>query len=409
VKELFDQENLYSPEVTLVSIQAVREYVSRLWDQYQVAGRRMKTKILSELCRNLEIHRKSANRLMRSAEAPSLGRGKGNRRARYDEATIDLLRRVWREMGYPCSKHVKAGLSDWLTHFDDCPESTRTNLIRMASSTMDRYLAPDRATLRRKLNTGTRRSRNHWITDVPIRNLEKQPTETGHVEVDTVAHCGESLAGTFAWTVTLTDIKSGWTENETVWGKNGHVVMMALREIEARLPFAIKALYFDNGSEFLNDDVVKRFAQHRDRVTAIEVYRSRPYKKNDQCHVEQKNFTHVRELFGYERMEWEKGVSFMNKIYRKDWRLLMNFFRPQMRLLEKWREGSKVFRRMSKPETPYSRLLAAPDLSDDAKASLKAQHASLNPRKLSRGVRRQLRDFRGYQGKKMTGLTKYAA
>ena len=390
-------------------IQAVRAYVSRLWDQYQVGGRRLRSQILTELERNLEIHRKSANRLMRAKTVPTLGRGRGDRRPIYSDDVIALLRAVWREMGYCGSKHLKGGLEDWLPFFGETPLATRQTLIRMAASTMDRYLADDRAKLRRRLNTGTKRAKNHWLTVVPLRNLDHPPTEVGHVEIDLVAHCGGTLVGTFAWTLTLTDIKSGWTENETVWGKNGFVVMMALRRIEERLPFALKALYFDNGTEFLNDDVVKRFARHADRAMPLEVFRGRPYKKNDQCHVEQKNFTHVRELFGYDRMQWEKGLDFMNNIYRREWRLLANFFRPQMRLLEKWREKSSVKRRMSKPITPYQRLLESPDLSEVQKEALQLERSNQNPRQLSKGLRRRLREFRGYQGKEATGLTRYSA
>jgi hypothetical protein len=279
----------------------------------------------------------------------------------------------------------------------------------MAASTMDRYLKDERAGLKRRLNTGTKKSKNRHFVEIPIRPLGVKPDKLGHCEVDLVAHCGGSLSGQFAWSVTLTDIKSGWTANETVWGKNGFVVMEALKEIEKRFPFSIKSLYFDNGSEFLNDDVIERFARHENRNENIPVFRSRPYKKNDQCYVEQKNFTHVRELFGYSRMDWKKGVDMMNNVYRKEWYVLTNYFRPQIRLERKWREGSKIKRTLRKPKTPFDCLMDSGELTDEIKERLTSQKRSLNPRKLRKNMNRRLRDFRGYLGKDQFALTKQAA
>ena len=404
-KKLFDQEQQLTQGVTPVTIQSIREYVHRLWDQYQVAGRRTKSAILDELERNLGIHRKSANRLMTSEQAPSLGRSKGNRKRHYCESCIALLRQAWREMGYCNSKLLRAGLDGWLPFFDNIDEIIKSKLLKMAASTMDIHLKDDKAKLRRRLNTGTRKSKSRHVTLVPIRDLENRPTEIGHCEVDLVAHCGEWMNGTFAWTLTFTDIVSGWTENETIWGKSGYAVKIALELIEARLPFKIKTLYFDNGSEFLNDDVIEWYANRRE----IPTRRSRPYKKNDQCFVEQKNYTHVRQVFGYDRIDWKKGVELMNGVYRNERRLLSNFFTPQQKLKEKWREGSKIKKRYHQPMTPFDRIMLAPDVPQEIKEALQHQRDGLNPRKLSKKMRRKMVEFWGYRGKKQRQLTKYAA
>jgi len=407
-KECFDQEIPYLPEDNLMTIQTIREYVHRLWDQYQVAGRRTRSKILDELERNLEIHRKSANRLMRASSPPSLGRSKGGRKRRYGEDCIDLLRMVWREMGYCSSKHLRSGLREWLPYFDNVSTEIKQLLLEMASSTMDIHLKKDKANLRRKLNTGTRSVKSRHLTSVPIRDWVKKPEGIGHMQVDMVAHCGEWMSGKFAWTLTVTCMVSGWTENETMMGKDGHAVKKALEQIEARLPFKIKSLNFDNGTEFMNDDVINRFAKRKDRSEEIPVFRSRPYKKNDQCYVEQKNFTHVREVFGYDRIDWKKGPDMMNGVYRGERRLLSNFFLPQMKLKEKWREGSQIKKRYLPPKTPYQMIMEASDVSDEIKQSLQNQKSSLNPRDLRRKMRKKMSQFWGYLGREDHQLTKQA-
>jgi len=398
------------PEVSPVSITAVREYVALLWAEYQEARRRRRSEILDELCRNLNIHRKSATRLMNAAVAPKLERGKGSGgRAVYSAQSRAALKVLWREIGYIGAARLKAAIPEWLPFFESviCDEAIRSELVRMSSATIERVLKNEKATLRRRLNTGTTRTKSRHLTQVPIKNFTQTPTQPGHCEVDCVAHCGGSMSGTFVWTVTLTDIATGQTECEAIWGKNGFAVRQALIEIEKRLPFPLLGLYFDNGCEFLNDDVIDRFAKGvRDK--AIPVFRGRPYTSNDQPYVEQKNYTHVRATFGYERIDFKLSVQLMNNVYRKEWRLLQNHFYPQMKLLKKTREGSKIKRVMSKPLTPYARLIADKDMTEKVKNALREEHLAQNPIALRQALRKKLRDFRLYNGKDTTKLGKYA-
>jgi hypothetical protein len=263
----------------------------------------------------------------------------------------------------------------------------------MSISSIRRYLEKPRAELKRKMNTGTKRGVKKFIAKVPIRNLGEQPTELGHCEIDCVAHCGGSLSGEFAWTLTVTDLLSGWTECEAVWAKDAHHICQALRLIEKRLPFTLKALYADNGTEFMNHDLVEKFAKNG-REMPIKVFRSRPYKKNDQAHVEQKNYTHVRHLFGYGRIDWKPSVGHMNDIYRKEWRALQNFYLPQQKLIEKERIGSKIRRKMSQAETPFSRLTRL--LSSAEVKSLATEKEPLCPFRLRHNQRVKLKKLNSY-------------
>lgn len=236
------------------------------------------------------------------------------------------------------------------------------------------------------MNSGTRRGVRRFLTKVPIRDLDNTPETAGHCEVDCVAHCGDSLSGTFAWTLTLTDIATGWTECEALWGKDGYQARLALEKIEARLPFKLQTLYFDNGSEFMNDEIIDRFAV-KDRPERLPIRRGRPRRKNDQCYVEQKNYTHVRKLFGYARIDWKIGVGIMNEVYRKEWRLLQNFFMPQQKLQSKHRLGAKIKRQMDRPRNPSDRLsLLEPGLEK----ALRSEKDRLNPFRLRLDQRRKV-------------------
>ena len=217
------------------------------------------------------------------------------------------------------------------------------------------------------------------------------------------------MSGEFIWTLTLTDIKTGHTENEALQFKNGFEVQLALHRIEERLPFKIIALYMDNGSEFLNHDVYERFSKRKMRIERediIKLFRSRPYKKNDQCFVEQKNYTHVRELFGYDRLCGKLMVQLMNNIYRGEWRLLSNFFHPQIRLKSKERIGAKVIRKFHKPRTPYDMLKE--HLTEEKTKELEEKMNALNPFTLGKKLKRKLRDIQAYNSRSPERAGKYA-
>ena len=222
----------------------------------------------------------------------------------------------------------------------------------MSHATVDRYLADYRKRFARRKRTGTKRSK-HFLNAIPIKDFKSRAQVPGHFQADTVAHCGNSLSGQFIWTLTVTDEYSGWTENRAIYGKNGLTVASALASIFWRLPFDPKVLNTDNGCEFMNDTVQRCVElQH-----GLKLTRSRAYRKNDNAHVEQKNFTHVREVFGYDRFDKEELVFTMNDIYKNHSNLPYNFFVPQLKSVEVTRVGAKYKRKYDKPKTPYQRLL----------------------------------------------------
>jgi hypothetical protein len=224
-------------------------------------------------------------------------------------------------------------------------------------------------------------------TVIPIRPDKATMDRPGFIEADTVAHCGNSLEGPHAWSITYTDIHSGWTDNRAIWGHGATGVVEQTRAMEASLAFPLIAFWSDNGSEFLNDHLWRYFAHRKD---PIHFARSRPYKKDDNAHVEQKNWTHVRQLFGYDRIDQPELVPAMNEIYHL-WGLYQNHFAPARRLLSKTRINSRWIKTYDRPQTPYHRLIASRHLSRKAKRTLTASHQTLNPFQLKKEIDQNLR------------------
>jgi len=191
-----------------------------------------------------------------------------------------------------------------------------------------------------------------------------------------VAHCGDSLFGMFAYTVNFTDIATGWTEQRAVWGKGEKGVLEQIKDIEKMIPFPLLGFDSDNGSEFLNYHLQRHFT---DRKQPINFTRSRAYHKNDNAHIEQKNWTHVRQWLGYQRLDNPKVVPLMNNLYRNEWRLFHNFFLPSVKLIEKERSGSNTIKKHDKPKTPYQRIMESQYIPKNTKDALTKQLELLNP------------------------------
>jgi len=300
------------------------------------------------------------------------------------------LKAIWLMANQPCSKRLKVVLVLWLPHYEGhygalSPE-VQAGLLRMSPSTMDRLLRPIRARRRKGLYaTGVAR---HLEGQIPIRTSFQEADGPGYIEADTVAHNGGSASGSFVWSLTLTDILSGWTENAAVWSKNSREIVERIRRIEEGLAFEIVSFDSDNGREFLNHVL---FRYLRNRAVPVEFTRSRPYHKNDNAHVEQKQWTHVRQLLGYERFDDRRLVALIDDLYRKEWRALQNFFLPTMRLISKTREGGHLRRHHDSPRTPYQRLLDSPKVSREGKEQLRREFESLDPFELRKAIEEKLR------------------
>ena len=394
-----------------MSIQAVREYLALLWGQYQGASKRSKSKLLDEIVRNTGMHRGSVKRLMKRATVPTFRRGTGASVNSYSDKAVRLLKVLWKDMGYMGAVRLQAAIQQWLKYWkqSEMDDHVFHELKQMSASTIERTLKKEKANLRRRTNTGTKSTKSKIKTLIPIRDLGVKPTIPGHCEIDCVAHCGGYLSGSHIWTLTLTDIVTGVTICEALEYKNGFEVMQALHRLEDRLPFKLIALYMDNGSEFLNEDVHKRFSLRKGAITReeiVELFRSRPYKKNDQCYVEQKNYTHVRELFGYDRLSGRLTVSLMNAVYRNEWHLLSNYFHPQIRLKSKERIGARIKRQFHKPVTPFENL--KPYLTAEKTREIEAEIAGVNPFELVKKMKRKLREFQAYNSRSPDELGKHA-
>lgn len=374
-----------------MSLEARRQYLGAIRERYEKARRTEKTRILDEFCAVCGYTRKYAIRVLRNQA--SARRMRPGPKARYGPEVVRHLAILWRAMNCICSKNFKAALPLWLPLYrgHELTPEIRRLLLRMSPATIDRLLAPERRAAQLR-GISTTRAQKAWIrSKIPIELLNSKITEPGFVEADTVAHCGASGAGSFAHSLTLTDLFSAWTENRACLGKDALAVLEQIKSIERGLPFILKGFACDNGTEFLNESLHSHFTERNHRP--IKFVRRRPYQKNDAAHVEQKNFTHVRQLFGYERIDNPDLVGLMNEIYREYWNPLQNFFIPTLKLKEKARVGSRIQKRYDPPETPCERLLKSEQVPNALKLRLAEHRQRLNPFTLKLKLDQKLKIF----------------
>ncbi len=372
-----------------MSYRSWQDYISSQRRRYRRTSRKEKGDILSEGCALFGVNRKSLIRAF-NREKPRRNVKKRGRKPLYGAEVLAPLKKIWLAADQPCSKRLKAALPLWLTHYEQhyAPLSpkTRERMLAASAPTIDRLLAPVRAR-RRKGLSGTR-STNRLQGQIPIRTHFQDVDGPGAIEADTVAHCGTSMAGAFVWSLTLTDIASGWTENAAVWNKNSRQIVKRIRRMEKTLPFEIEQFDSDNGKEFINYNLLRYL---RDRPMPVEFTRSRPYRKNDNAHVEQKQWTHVRQLLGYDRFENRRLVGLIDELYRNEWRAMRNFFQPSMQLVSKYREDGRLKRRHGAPRTPYERLMASEKVLSEVKRDLSREFSELDPYALREAIERKLR------------------
>lgn len=225
---------------------------------------------------------------------------------------------------------------------------------------------------------------------VPIKLNQWDETRPGFTEADTVAHCGSSLSGQFVYTLNIVDIASGWTEQRALWGKGQRGVFEALKNITKHLPFKVLGFDCDNGGELLNYMLLEYFTH---RNNPVQYTRSREYKKNDNAHVEEKNWTHVRQFIGYQRFDKIETVAMLNELYLTKWRLYLNFFIPSFKLIDKKRDGSKIIKWFDKPKTPYQRLIDYPSISSAKKKELTQIFNSLDPFLLEKNMKNKIKNI----------------
>jgi len=370
-----------------------REEVLRVMrERYARRGREARKKLLDEFCELCGYERKYAIKLLGGKRrAEGRVRGKSGSKPKYEEPERRVLKVIWLACEQPCGKRLKAAVPIWLPDYELehglIDPQVRARVMKISPASLDRLLSDCRAKLGSRGRCGTRPG-TLLRKQIPIRTEHWDVSGPGWLEADTVAHCGESMAGDFCWSVTLTDVHTQWTETRAVWNKGQHAVQQRIAEVEAALPFSIVGFDSDNGGEFINWHLANYFLL---RKQAVAFTRSRAYRKNDNARVEQKNWTHVRQLVGYGRLEDPAQADRLNDLYVNEWNLFRNFFCPAMKHLRTEVEGSRKKRIYDKPATPFERLKACAGVDPEQIKRLEELMATLNPFELKRRIEKKLR------------------
>jgi len=374
----------------MMSPQARWEYMKTVYERYHRAGdKAAKGLILDEFCETYDCHRKHALRLLNS---PPPGEERPSRKPRgseYDKGRVPaILEAVWEASGYLCGSRLEAALPTWLPAIRSkyrTTEEEESLLLAMSSATIDRKLRAKKTSVRKSIY-GTTRPGALLKHHIPIKTDSWDVTRPGFCEVDLVAHCGDNAEGHFANTLDMTDIHTAWVERRCVLGKGQEAVQEAIEDIRCRLPFELLGIDSDNGSEFINNHLY----EYCRTAPELQFTRGRPYKKDDNAHIEQKNWTHVRKLLGYGRFESRAAVAAINNLYRTELRWFQNLFQPSVRLIRKDRVGSKYRRKYDEPQTPLDRVMASGAGKPEAVARLKALREKLDPFSLSAAIEQKL-------------------
>lgn len=363
-------------------------YLQFLIEHYRHASRNKKGILLDELCLFYGYHRKYAIERINSFNA-RLPKKRPGRRRQYESELLGPLKEIWLAANMPASKRLKAMLPHWLP-FTQTPEDAQKKLLAISPATIDRLLRAERLKHKPKGRCTTKPG-TLFRHQIPVKVDQWDEKRPGFVEADTVAHCGNSIEGRYAVTLDWVDIATGWSEQRSVWGWGHENVLFQIEDIEASLPFKLLGFDSDCGHEFMNQELMYYLVLRKEPV---QFTRSRPYKKDDNAHIEQKNWTHVRQWLGYERFDREEVVGLLNDLFKNEWRLFFNFFLPSVKLLEKQRQGSKIVKKHDAPKTPYQRLLESPFIGEETKQKLSEQYRSLNPFHLRKQIEKKLHQIK---------------
>jgi hypothetical protein len=369
--------------LTLAERKAVTETIAV---RYILAGKRDKSRILDELCATTGWHRNHARKALKSALQPKIVTPRSPRPVKYGDDVIAALVLCWTVLGMPAGKRLAPMLGELvgvLRHFRELTidDGTAALLVSMSAATIDRRLAGERAKNQLRGRVGTKPG-SLLKSQIPVRTwAEWDDARPGFVEIDLVWHDGGIRGGGHAFTLTVTDIATGWTENRSVLDKSAKCVLAALNDIARAMPFPILGVDSDNGSEFINDDLF-----HWCQGRQITFTRARPGNKNDGCHVEQKNWTVVRTIVGYYRYDTAAELLLLNEIWKFQAKLT-NYFYPQQKLISKVRKGAKVSKRHDTAATPFHRAIDHPTMTVERIVALTRTYSLINPAATQRQVR----------------------
>jgi transposase InsO family protein len=364
------------------------DYLKAIYVRYQKVSKLLRARILDEFCQVCDYNRKYAIRLLNgpTPQKPKSLARKG-RRLVYRAQVIAALTAIWEAAGYPCSVRLKALLPLWLPWAIKRLGLTvemQKQLLAISPATIDRRLKGKRGQLKTRLYGRTKPGtllKHH----IPIKTDNWDVKTPGFTEIDLVSHSGNSASGEFLHSLNVTDIHTTWVESRAVMGKSQIAVLNAMQDIERALPFQLLGIDSDNGSEFINYHL-KTFCDQK----SIQLTRGRPYKKDDNAHIEQKNWTHVRKILGYLRYDSQVAQQAINELYRNELQIFQNLFLPAMKLTKKTRIGSKLKRCYDKPKTPLERVLQCPQADPVKVQQLKRLRHQTDPFELAKRIEHKL-------------------
>jgi hypothetical protein len=364
------------------------DYLKAIYFRYKKVSKPLRARILDEFCQVCGYNRKYAIRLLNgpAPQKPKAATPKG-RRPTYGAKVISFLTAIWEAAGYPCSARLKALLPLWLPWAIKrlaISAQAQKQMLTISPATIDRRLGAKKRQLKKRLYGRTKPGtllKHH----IPIKTDSWDVKTPGFTEIDLVSHSGNSASGEFLHSLNVTDIHSTWVESRAVMGKSQIGVLKAMQDIEQALPFKLLGIDSDNGSEFINYHLKTFCDQNK-----IQFTRGRPYKKDDNAHIEQKNYTHVRKIFGYLRYDSQAAQKTINDLYQNELTILQNLFLPSMKLVKKTRIGSKLKRRYDKPQTPLERLLRCAQADSVKTKELKRLRDKTDPFQLAKRMEQKL-------------------
>ena len=370
----------------MMSLKSKRELKEVVQPRYLKANKAEKQKILDEFTSATGYHRKHAIRVLKN-QGQVQNHHKGKRKSYktiYRGEVVQALEQIWEIYGRICSKRLQPFLPEAIKVLERCKEielskDTKELLLKISSASIDRCLHPIRIKSPHGLSTTKPGSLLKKL--IPVRTFTEWDEERpGFMEIDLVAHCGNTTEGQYLNTLTCTDICTGWTDVTALPHRSQQAVSEAIHLMRQRLPFALLGIDSDNGSEFINELLYRYCLNEK-----ITFTRSRPYKKNDQAHVEQKNWSVVRHTVGYDRWETDQELFLLESIHA-DLRLYINYFQPSLKLIAKERIGNQTIKRYDTAKTPYQRVIERQDISLEAKVQLINLYVQLNPADLRRRI-----------------------
>lgn len=369
-------------------MESTNQYLEVLRNDYLKASKEEKTKLLNEAEKRTGLVRKYLVRKLRP-QTNLKSKVRKRRKEYYDSYVKVALARIWEILDYPCGQRLAPQLQETdiierLRKQEElfCSDKVASQLKMISSTTIDDKLKHEKEVLHILKRKGQSKSNSLLLKKIPVKvHSELDNQEFGNIEIDFVEHCGSSASGDFVCTIDTIDIASGWQEWEAIMGRGQIPTKEALDKERNRYPLLWQEIHPDNDKGFVNAHLYQ-YTQETDLFFS----RSRPYKKNDNCLVEGRNWFSVRRKFGYLRFDTKEELDILNDLYRNELRLYQNFFQPIMKLKEKIRIGGKIHRKYEKAKTPYQRILESDQIPEDKKQELKAIYLSLNPAQLKRTI-----------------------